>query len=416
MQNSRDELEAYTSDKRLSSGLLRDGGKVNSDLSTSQTAGHSQDDHLRDGEEVNLGLPTSQVGQASFRASLDVQPQKFWTHSTTWTGGDSSIEVAGDGEEGNVDLFQSLGTPRKGQHGLKESSGRPHCACAGGALMNAKMPKEIQPIGPKVQASRHHKCVTFHDQVEVSLWHQDQCIHGTIHESRCADIFRHWWHLDGQVTQWGDVCTAWGKLQDAGVISHPDHPVADARMSHDSTNGQEMQGTYHMVQTDFQALWWSDVRLLSQEATPNHPDFIATWFLSVDRYNICVRPRRIKFKQSMEFWHFVHACRREWEELLDGRNLHFHLVEGEPGGLPSTRAHVIIIQGDHDTRNAVLFKGRAFPPLYSQRAVLFEGVLLHQLSFGWHNTLLRAQEEVMYVMYISTQMEQRNGWRMMSPW
>ena len=53
--------------------------------------------------------------------------------------------------------------------------------------------------------------------------------------------------------------------------------------------------------------------------------------------------------------------------------------------------------------------------IHKGRSYLRE-VLLHQLSFGWHNTLLRAQEEVMSVMYISTLMEQRNGWRMMSPW
>ena len=74
----------------------------------------------------------------------------------------------------------------------------------------------------------------------------------------------------------------------------------------------------------------------------------------------------------MDFHQFVQACRGLWDELIDGRSLHFYLVEGAPGGLPSTRAHVIVVQGEHDRQNAVLFQGEAFPPLYAQGAVLFD--------------------------------------------
>ena len=47
------------------------------------------------------------------------------------------------------------------------------------------------------------------------------------------------------------------------------------------------------------------------------------------------------------------------------------MVDGQPAGLPSTRAHIIVVQGPITQWNAILMKGNNLPPLVSLRAVLF---------------------------------------------
>jgi len=47
------------------------------------------------------------------------------------------------------------------------------------------------------------------------------------------------------------------------------------------------------------------------------------------------------------------------------------VVDGQPAGLPSTRARIIIVQGPITQWNAILMKGNNLPPLVSLRAVLF---------------------------------------------
>eukprot|EP00435_Cladocopium_sp_Y103_P039621 s1783_g10.t1 len=74
----------------------------------------------------------------------------------------------------------------------------------------------------------------------------------------------------------------------------------------------------------------------------------------------------------MQYQDFERDCRVAWYALLDGQALFMYLVDGmPPTGLPSTTAHVIIIQGSHEAYNSALLHGHMLPPLMKTRAVLF---------------------------------------------
>ena len=242
------------------------------------------------------------------------------------------------------------------------TAGQQDFGAAAGHLMNSegKPSHVIYPI-PNKQV----KCVTFSEAIEVHLYQDHRHINFRVDACSAEDTLRQFWHLDGQIRAWSSIYFALSSLHGNGGIQ-------TLQIEDDSSRGQ-ISGVVNqrIGQMSNHALWWSDVLHRHASTQSRQPTFIVTWFLSVETAHLCVQSRRIKADNAMSFERFQEDCKSAWHELLDGRQIQLYEVDGEVAGLPSSVAHVLIIQGDHELYNAVLVEGQQFPPLFRTRAVLF---------------------------------------------
>ena len=212
--------------------------------------------------------------------------------------------------------------------------------------------------------------VSFAAFVDVHLFEDDHELHFQLPEIARWDVLRHFWHQDGQVLQWSQMS------QVVNVLSNQFAGLDVERYQlEDSRESATAHGTsfHHFCPGEDFAMWWHEVASQCAEWRDRRPTFIATWFLSQGEFSLCVRPRRVKTHSSMSFEEFRQSCALVWQELLNGNQLTFALVDGHPpSGLPSTVAHVIIVQGDPLGHTALLLHGNNLPLLTSTRAVLFE--------------------------------------------
>ena len=218
---------------------------------------------------------------------------------------------------------------------------------------------------------RVSKKTRFHDVIDVHLYQGVKSLQFSLHEGCAYDQLRHFWHLDGQITNWDEITLTASRSHvygsDAASLatrseSHRDRPSAVTK--------QDTAFNFESPETG--ALWWSDITLQCEQQEHSKPLFVATWFLSCDRFPLCIRSRRVQVSHKTSFVSFEQSCRQAWNELDNGDPFHFFLVEGKPPGMPSTIAHVIILQGQWNAHNAILLKSRSLPPLFSVRAVLFQ--------------------------------------------
>ena len=237
------------------------------------------------------------------------------------------------------------------------------------------------------QSVCHHrtrKHVTFHDKVQVFCFHEEQTCAFEIDEDKHEWWLRNLWHLHGHIMSW-DMLTFYSanfrsfcfplqqmthheELGSGQLIEiHPPGFAARAAVFGDMHDAADVWGR----------CWMENMQYWRQHERVVMGRFIATWFLSRDHVHVCVQQRRVRIHDSMSASDFQQACRQTWQDhiLFSDHELDFHFVHPKPPGLPSTLAHVIIVQGDQEHFNCVLYQGDTLPAMRRQRAVLFrEGI------------------------------------------
>ena len=216
------------------------------------------------------------------------------------------------------------------------------------------------------------KHVSFCEEVKVILAAPDAACSFSMNAQDVHQWLRHFWHLDGQIATWKVMQCVLANWQFTRSIWDLRAEGVACSESISSQSAIAVSVEYFPFCTqESNALWWSDLQTTVAAESQRTPWFVDTWFLAVDRFHICIRPRRVRIESAMHFADFESSCRVRWQDLMDHSPFQIYLVDGSPSGLPSTLAHVILIQGLHVDRSAVLLSSSAFPPLQTQRAVLF---------------------------------------------
>ena len=218
------------------------------------------------------------------------------------------------------------------------------------------------------QKSRHETSrreVSFHDSVDIVSWHGDQEQQVSLGLDRAHDFLRNFWHLHGQIACWKTIQSAFHRLTDGqenevpGPDSESDQAMPAVAVSHD--NAIRTFG-----ETDL-------ANLISTQVNFEHraPKFIETWYLSRERYHLCVRSRRIRIENNMRLEDLQERCRSTWSDICDATPLILVEVVGAPRGLPSSILHLLVLQGPIEHHNAVIFQSERLPVLFRQRAVIY---------------------------------------------
>ena len=233
-----------------------------------------------------------------------------------------------------------------------------------------------------------HKKVTFQDKVHVVCFQDDEACETVLHIEQCEAWLRNVWHLHGQIMAWPALISYM-----TSAFFHDFHTVEHTQHGQESPSTQKGRGvpssscsamiTSQVGMPEIASDWHQQWQLAMQSWTEQERvvtgRYIITWFLARGRAHVCVQHRRVRIEEGMTATEFCQACRATWWDLWEQEDSSFHFVHPKPPGLPSTLAHVIIVQGDCQSYNAVLYHGEALPALRRQRAVLYkEGICVQQ--------------------------------------
>ena len=224
-----------------------------------------------------------------------------------------------------------------------------------------------------VRNKRRHRRVHFCDEVEVRCFMEHAQVDVTLHHTSLSRSCRMLWHLHGQIAYFHDfarVLCAVGKdfqctgspadmreKEDGRAIDADDHP-------------QHISNIANADDEDSGCLTWPDE---IDAENSRLPIFADTWFVSPDRFPLCVRPRKVQL--HADFKNDPHAlkqlCRKVWLDVDDGRSVEFHILTSPPTRLPSIKFHIVMLQGDLVGYEWTMLHSMGLPPLFRYRIVLF---------------------------------------------
>lgn len=220
------------------------------------------------------------------------------------------------------------------------------------------------------------KVVTFAPRVDVHIFCGNQGVHFGIDETIACHWLRNFWHLHGQNTTWQEMNAQVVRLavdctggSDSSLL--PAHSRC-GQSSNSCRNSDTIALSDDAVVSNHQR-WWDELTQVWAPTLARHSGKqVNTWFLSKGRLEVCLEARRIPVNHEQSFQDFLRDCRRTWRDWDDGSSLSFHVVHPRPLGLPSTIAHIIIVQGPWHEMNVVLYHGTLLPALRRQRAVMYQ--------------------------------------------
>lgn len=214
---------------------------------------------------------------------------------------------------------------------------------------------------------KNRRSVAFASRVDIHVFCGNQAVHFGVDEHIACYWLRNFWHLHGQTTTWNEIKAQVMRLEVTTNGESDSNPLP-AQITVGKSSSTQIEGENKVIGDDavlrnYQR-WWDD---LLQVWTPE----LNTWFLSKGRLEVCLEARRIHISHRQSFQNFLHDCRRTWLDWDDGSDLSFHVVHPKPLGLPSTLAHVIIVQGSWQDENVAFYHGSLLPVLRRQRAVMY---------------------------------------------
>ena len=203
-----------------------------------------------------------------------------------------------------------------------------------------------EKLHPAPSCATGAKSVSFHEIVDVTLVDGNDSVVFDIQQEVVHDVLRQLWHIDGQLLAPAIMGQMLSRLHMEGRLDISSSTGRfEAGGHHDEAS--ERPGATDDIQANSMALWWPDVVSSSASVTSKKPAFISTWYLAAGRVHLCLRPRRVKVSENQQFHEFQAACAEAWKEYYNDEPCHFYLVDGKPPSLPSTVAHVLIVQGRH---------------------------------------------------------------------
>eukprot|EP00435_Cladocopium_sp_Y103_P075263 s194_g55.t1 len=250
----------------------------------------------------------------------------------------------------------------------------------------------------------------FESSIEVLCFQDDNVLSFNIIESEKEKILRCFWHLHGQITTWTEIQnTILRSVDDCWIMTVPRSPQqgnvcsdVSVRFESDEYPMSLPSAPSGTASAHVENAWWIDV----QEAMMSGRNFgsrmhIVTWFLSHGRFHMSLRPRDVPLDEHVDLQSLGDKCRSVWRDLDDGHDVSFHVVRPKPPGLPSTVAHVILIQGGHEDHLAILYYGTHFPILQRLRAVLFPAGETVEIFFHFvqHPDACRVRQSMCYVRF-----------------
>ena len=246
------------------------------------------------------------------------------------------------------------------------------------------------------------KRVRFATRIEVIIWHKEESCEVNIPCVGLHGWLRTWWHMDGQMCSWDLISHAFSSVSLVPWLALTSHESEERQIAVANTFDRDDNVEFGM-QSSFdgfngEASNTGHGELESMLGLEDHQSrkFVETWFLRVHDYQCCMRSRRVKIETGMDVGLFHDLCRQTWIDVSSEEMFNFIIVSPKPPGLPSTCAHVILVQGDHEGHRPAILNTNILPPLRQNRAILYpEGATVRN---------------VFQIAHIPEACERRNAW------
>eukprot|EP00435_Cladocopium_sp_Y103_P047607 s1949_g14.t1 len=283
----------------------------------------------------------------------------------------------------HLDTDTKTGSPKHSFQSDCISKSEPLVCSVGSFEQSHLFPQSSHESGDEVarvqtaEISQQCKKVTFAEKVEVTCFFENDATTFTLDESHKDHFLRVLWHLNGQHTTWNELQRVVERIEDKISTRTAQDPAQTERLAHFGLHTCEsipQPVNVDMKRPEFaEDLWFAELlRQMPKNSPPISRRYVDTWFLSKHRFHVSIQPRRVAIRSDQTVSEFEQACREAWHELDNGDQLTFHLVHPKPPSLPSTVAHIIVIQGLADGFKCALYNGQTLPILRKLRAVLYE--------------------------------------------
>ena len=285
--------------------------------------------------------------------------------------GDCSLEQQNEqyswnGGKGNSDLpwFHAKGDAEQSRSG-------------DGACGTYKSNAGCSSVGQRCLPYGALRCpkVRFDECVSLVCFHDESTIFADIGMDEFHRCCRSLWHMHGQIADFGQfpkvlAChSGTSDVDEQGKKSELVHRLeGNSAESRSSETTAESSG-WKEYNDESQGCLTSET-IISNDAWPIFAD---TWFVAEERFHLCIQPRRLKL--SDRFWQSAveleQKCRELWQDRDNGEALRFQVIDHVPMRLPSTKFHIVIVQGDLIQQQWAMLFSAILPPLYRHRVAIF---------------------------------------------
>ena len=217
------------------------------------------------------------------------------------------------------------------------------------------------------------KRVKFYEDVQVTIYNGNQEETRIVPDDIVAEWCRTFWHLNGQTGSFDSIREAFTAPlfhSPRSENEHDDQGQSRSPEAQSGSNGNQASAHSHGMADSVSSLIESLHDVESKDQNKAVVRSVEVWFLRVQHFHVCIRPRRLQVKEVRSEQELVEACKRLWFDLLGDETCDLFIANPIPVAGPSTIAHVMLVQGDITNFHAVMLHTDALPPLQRQRVAL----------------------------------------------
>jgi len=371
---------------RLDQGLLRDGkeghfGLLESQatLQSSQKSRHGcvddgcytwcrASDQILDGEHSLRDRKKDNLDLLGFQANESSECKSDGSQQVDSHSGKLDDYQARNGERGNLDplWFQAQDWAKDNESGEERHS-------TSHGLRKSCMSRKR---GTQQHRHLHRSKVHFNTCVSLVCFQDESDIFVDVGIDDLHQCCRSLWHLHGQSASFDLfpevlACHSWADGAEAEQQNQSGPMQGIDRESNDPESNEKRvsSGNWGAFENDLQGcLQWDGA--LEDGARPVFAD---TWFVSEGRFHLCIQPRRLRLDTRLVHSadYFERRCRELWRDRDDGSAVRFQVIDNGPMRLPSTKFHIVLIQGELMDQQWTMLHSIILPPLYRHRVVIF---------------------------------------------
>ena len=227
------------------------------------------------------------------------------------------------------------------------------------------------PHGPNAH-SPLEKCgrrVNFDDKVDIVCYQTEKVLHVCINMDDQVRCCRSLWHMHGQIAEFKNFQMVLTQFAMDPVQHFSRVEVSNSNSDETSEHPGSMGGNDRRDANSDQTI----SGVIDEIKSSKLPIFADTWFLAVNRFQVCVRPRELRLKSSslVNAEQLQRECKELWQELDNGGAVSIQVLGGIPTRRSAIRLHIIITQEPSPVMDTIIFHSESLPPLFKYRAVMF---------------------------------------------
>ena len=212
------------------------------------------------------------------------------------------------------------------------------------------------------------KTVHFSDEVQVIVTCGGQCEGFWLEHDAMKNVLRQCWTLEGNGSSYGQTCAILNEWTRDARDRSPSIEVSERNSRSSDAAGRPTRQLHGQVDSDSAQECWTQVRNCFPATV--RVGSVETWYLRPGHIDVCPVSKTVRITPQMDLDQFQQACREVWKDVIVPGRIAWNVVRDPPNFHISTKAQVILRQGDVEGSLAHLLHWDAWPLLRKTRATI----------------------------------------------